>query len=278
MGVEDIEEKIKILEAQKSRLQSELWKVKRKPGSEVAYILLALGLIFSALAVMHSHNVSAYIGIALTFWGALLLYVKPTNYIRKEILEKSIEGFMTDMEHILEKLNFSGIPKYVSQGTLAGFKKVKIVLTKTDLSQLPSDEQLSDDRMFLDEPPTMILTPPGFELSKLIEQELNVDLLSITISDLLKYLEKALVEGLEIAKSFKAEFHDNIVQAIIQETTFDAIIKQINKNGILKYIGDPLISAVACTLVLNTRQMIVINTIDFDDLNNSTKVIYEIIK
>lgn len=278
MGVEDVEEKIKILEAQNSRLQSELSKVKRKPEGEVAYILLALGLILSTLAVIHSHNVSAFLGIALTFWGALLLYAKPANFIRKEILEKSIEGFMTDMEHFLEKQNFVGIPKYVSLGTLAGFKKVKIVLTKTDSSQLPSDEQLSDDRMFLDEPPAMILKPPGFELSKLIEQELNVDLLSMSISDLLKHLEKALVEGLEIAKSFKAEFHDDIVQAIFQDTTFDAIIKQIDINGTIKYIGDPLISAVACILVLNTRQMMVIKTIEFDDLNNSTTVIYEIIK
>ena len=46
MAKEDTVDELRILEEQRNRLQEELWKIKGKPEGEIAYVLLAAGLIF----------------------------------------------------------------------------------------------------------------------------------------------------------------------------------------------------------------------------------------
>jgi|GEM_PF-5669042 len=69
--MKDTIKKLDQLERRNRELQVELRKLKRKHGGKIGYLLLILGFTLFALAVLYSHNVSAFIGIALTFWGAL---------------------------------------------------------------------------------------------------------------------------------------------------------------------------------------------------------------
>jgi hypothetical protein len=258
--------------------KKETRKIQRKPEGEIAYVLLALGLILLALALVHSHNISAFIGIALTFWGSLLLYVRPTQYIRKELLETSIQEYMNNIENLLNILEFKGTPTYISPGTLPGLRNVMIVITKSDTSQIPSDEQLTTNNIIIENPPAIVIKPPGSELTKLIENEFKIIFSSITITHLLDRLEKILTEDFEIAKTFKIEYNEpsSTFQIIMSETIFDKNIEQIKQKKTSKHIGDPLISSIACMITLVTHKKIQIKNIETDEALKETTVTYEI--
>ena len=276
MDNNELNEKLEQLEQQKKELQAELRRLKRKPHGRVGYLLLVLGLLLIAAAVVYSHNVLALIGIALTFWGALLYYIRPTRFIRKEILDSTVVEPLKYLHKLLDDLGFKGTPTYISPGTLRGLRSATVYIPKSDGSLTPSDEQLSHEGVFIINPSAIKLTPPGLGLSRLLEDELKTNFSTVGLEYLQYNLEKALVEGLEMAEAFEMEILDPIVQVEIRGTIFDEIIQEIDELGIHHHIGDPLSSAIACILAMSTRRAIIIRKIEREPKMNSIKFVFTI--
>ena len=169
----ELKKKLEKLEQQKQELQAELRRLKRKPRGIVGYPIFLLGLLMIALAVFYSHMVSAFIGISLTFWGALFFYIRPTRFIRKEILTTTIVEPLKYTYKLLDELEFKGIPKYISPGTLRSLRSATVYIPKSNLAPTPTDKELINDEAIIEIPPAIKLTPPGLGLSKLLEKELG---------------------------------------------------------------------------------------------------------
>ena len=278
MSEEPMLDKLKTLESERDELKQELSRIKRKPQGEVAYILLALGLILLALAIFHSHNVSAFIGIAITFWGALLLYVKPTKFIRMEILEASITGYLDNIEILLNKLNLRGTPKYYSPRTLEAYRNAYVIILNDDDDEFLSDEKISENISFYNNPLAVKITPPGFYLSEILKNELKTSFSNNDSKILYEQLEKILVETYEIASSYKMEGDNSLVVVDMKNTYFDKFIDIIKDKKYLKYIGDPLISAIACILTTLTHNIVLIKSITTNFNDKNTKIVFQIQK
>ena len=268
--------KLKQLEQQKTELQAELRRLKRKPEGKIGYLLLFLGLILFVLAVVYSHNVSAFIGIALTFWGAILFYIRPTQFIRKEILAPTVIEPLKYIYKLLDELEFKGIPTYISPGTLRDIRSATVYIPKSNLAPTPTDKELINDEAIIEIPPAIKLTPPGLGLSKLLEKELKTNFSTIDLQYIQYNLEKALVEGLEIAEAFEMEVAESSVRVDIKGTIFDEIIEELNEIDTHRHIGDPLSSAIACILARSTRRPIIIEKIEREPKKKSIKVIFKI--
>lgn len=181
MEHDDLVENLKKLEIEKEELQTELRRLNRKPDAKTGYLLLLIGLVFISLAVVYSHNVSAFIGIALTFWGALLFYIRPTRFIKKELLDSTIIDPIQNIHKLLDELEFNGTPIYISPGTLRGLLSSTVFIPKTDQYSIPSDDQLSQEEAFLKNLQGIKLTPPGLGLSKLLEKELKTNFSTVDL-------------------------------------------------------------------------------------------------
>jgi hypothetical protein len=167
------EEKLHELEKRNQALQKELRRLKRKPEGRIGYALLAVGFALIGVAIHYSHNVSSFIGIALVFWGALLLYVRPTEFIRKEVLDSISEA--QNIPHLVSELGYTGTLQYISPGTLWGLNNTVIWIPEKEETEQPSDEALSNQKTVIMEPKGLVLTPPGQGLSRLLEEELSTN-------------------------------------------------------------------------------------------------------
>jgi len=276
MDNKDLSEKLEELERQKKEMLAELRRLRRKPQGMAGYLLLILGLLLIAVAVVYSHNVSAFIGIALTFWGALLFYIRPTRFIRKDILDSTIVEPIKYIHKLLDELEFNGTPTYISPGTLLGLRSATMYISKSDHPSRPSDEQLSNDGVLMENPDAIKLTPPGLGLSRLLEEELKTNFSTVDLEYLKYNLEKALVEGLEIAEAFEMEVLDPIVRVGIRGSIFDEILDELDELGNHRRIGDPLSSAIACILARSTRRPIVIIKVEREPDKKSIQVEFKI--
>jgi len=273
---EDLMDRLEQLEQQKIELQTELRKLKRKPEGKIGYFLLLLGLTLMALAVVYSHNVSAFIGIALTFWGALLTYIKPTQFIRKEILDSTVVEPLKYIHQLLDGLEFKGTPTYISPGTLRGLRSATIYIPKSNRSPMPSDEQLSQEEPLIQNPQAIKLTPLGLGLSRLLEDELKTNFSTVDMEYLQHNLEQALVEGLEITEAFAMEFTESTVQVEMKGTIFDEIVEALDELDTHRRIGDPLTSALACILARSTRHPIIIEKVEREPKKKSIQITFKI--
>lgn len=269
-------ETINILEKQNIKLQDELRNIKGKPQGQISYILFTLGLIFLALAFVHTHAISAFIGIALTFWGALLLYIRPTKFIRQEILATSIVEPLIHINRILNELDYQGTPTYISPGTLGSLQTVFLYIPKSGSLQKPNDEDIPGEKIFYDDPALIKITPSGFQLSKLLEADLHTNFNSVNMEYLNNNLGKAIVNGYELTKSFDMEYDTSSVQVTMKETIFDELIDLLNKEKTPIPVRDPITSAIACILALVTRNPVKITSLEHDKTSKTLTVAYEI--
>ncbi len=269
-------ETINILEKQNIKLQDELRNINKKPQGQIAYILFTLGLIFLALALVHTNTISAFIGIALTFWGALLLYIRPTKFIRQEILATSIVEPLMLINRILSELDYQGTPTFISPGTLGSLQNVFLYIPKSGSLQIPKDEDIPGEKIFYDDPPSIKITPSGFQLSKLLEADLRTNFNSVDMEYLNNNLGKAIVDGFELTKSFEMEYDTSSVQVTMKETIFDELIDLLNKEKNPVLVGDPITSAIACILALMTRNPVKIASLEYDKTSKTLNVAYEI--
>lgn len=258
---------IEKMETRIESLESEIRRIKRKPTGALGTLILALGLMLLALAIIVEHNISAFIGIALTFWGALLLYVRPTSFVRKEILNVLSTPFLSEMAEIIDELGYRGAPFHVSPPNLLGMRRTRLIIPKNPLSNLGEDTSIDELKIL----PTLIsVDPPGQELSSLIEEELRTNFSASSLEYVENNLEKALVEGLELVESFAMEQDGERVSAKFKGSVFFDVAERLNDLKINPAFCDPLTSAFACILARVTQKRV---SIEKMELNPEEKTI-----
>ena len=273
MGTRTNDEETK--DHEREKLLSEIRNLKKRPRAlAVGSGLIFLGLYVVLKSILFPDNISAFIGLTLIFIGGLLFYISPTQFIKKTILDSTITETLKHNHRLLKELDYQGKPTYISPSTILGFTEAKLYIPKTNETPPPTDEQLTDNRILLDNPDAIKLTPPGDGLHKLIEQELKTDFSTSTTAYLQNNLEKALVEGLEIAESLELEIDDTTAVATTRNNIFQNITEELNETD--QIIGDPLTSAIACIIARSTRKPITIESIDTEAKDKIVKATFRI--
>jgi hypothetical protein len=80
-------------------------------SNSVPYLMLLLGLVALLGSFLSSSYILAFIGLGLTFWGALFLYIKPTKYVKLALLNSTSLSTLANIEKMLAnaKANSQGI-------------------------------------------------------------------------------------------------------------------------------------------------------------------------
>jgi hypothetical protein len=246
----------------------------RQSGGIGLFILVA-GIILSTLAIDYNNSMYALIGISLVFWGALFFYIKPKNFVKNEVLNSAISNTYEFYDLVFKNLDFIGTPIYIAPDSLWGLNNVLIVVTRTPETQFMLPENINDD-VFEVTPEMIKMTPPGLEISRLIENQLNTSFATETPDKMQPLLEKALIEELEIARTLEISIQEPFVHVELRDTVFDEIIdKVIQKNNVQK-LGDPLTSAICCLTAKTMRKPVTIEKIQKDPHQRTTKIIYRI--
>jgi hypothetical protein len=263
-------DRVERLEREKRGLQEEIQRLKGKPHGRIGYFLLSLGIVLLGLAVYYSHNVSAFIGIALTFWGALLLYIRPTQFVRKNVLDSIIIEPLQNTSRLLNDMEFNGKHIYISSPTLHGLRNVVLYIPKSGGTRIPSIERLSETGVLMENPLAVKLNPPGHRLSRLLEEELKTNFSTVDLAYLQYTLEKAFVEGLEIAEFFKMVVKDTTIHVEVGGNIFYELLEEFEEDLGEICICDPLSSALACILARSTHKPVVIERVDLISVDRKT--------
>jgi hypothetical protein len=252
-----------------------LWKLRAKPEGRIAYMLLALGLTLCVIAIYYSHHVASVLGFTLIFWGALLMYLSPIQLVRKEVMDYTISDYNGNLSRIIEELGYKGYPLHISPGTLWGMNNTILWISKDNITVRPSDEQLSSEELFLDDPKGIVISPPGQGLMRLMEDEIN-SFTTMGFDELSLNLQRVLVEGLEVAESLEFVREDQMIKLTTKGIILLDLIQKNAKNPLNMRIGDPYNSAIASTLARSTRTPVLIESVEIDSKNEIVTTIFKI--
>lgn len=224
-------------------------------------ILLSAGVIILVLSINFSSSILAFIGLGLVFWGAILFYVRPSEYVKENLLLKTTTPSPVSLDQIITKLGYKGKGVYLPPKYLRDFESSKVFISAQRDMKLPSPEQIQNEenKVFLKNPEGMLVTPPGSELARLFEETLDTSFARVDLQQIEQKIPRLLIEDLEIAQNVQIETVNNIVHVKIENSIYKNMCKEAKRfSNICSLLGCPLCSAIACALAKATGKPVII--------------------
>jgi hypothetical protein len=255
---------LKQLERREKQLRLKMWRQKRRPSRIVGYSLLLIGVFSLFLSIFYSAYSSslivALIGLGLTFWGVLLLYITPVKFVSSSLLDSTVISSLANISKMLKELNYKGNGIYLPPTYIGGVKGGIVYIPSKKSSKIPSIEEVAEEKVFLNNPNGICLTPPGLALTNLYEEELGKDFARTDLTYLQNNLPKVIIEGLEIAENMDIKAQNNRVQVMVKGNIYQDLCKKIHSspNNICSSVGCPLCSSIALSLARATGRPVTI--------------------
>lgn len=245
----------------------------------IAVVLLISGLSSLATSIMYTSSILAFIGLSLTFWGALLFYIAPSKRVKLDLLNSTTLSSLQNIDLMITELDCKGKGIYLPPKYTKGMESEKVFLSAKDETTVPSLEEIKEERVFMKNPNGVCLTPPGLALTKLFEKELGTDFTKADIEYLRAKLPQLFIEDLEIAEDLQIETENTLINVEIKGSIYENLCKETRKfQKICNLIGCPLTSSLACALTKASGKPVIIQKEETNQENRTVKIQYRILE
>jgi len=247
-------------------LKREVLKSKRTPSGKIGFILLAIGALTLVGSVVKTSTVLAFIGLGLTFWGALFLFARPIKFVRSTLLDSTAISSYTTIDRMIQDLNHKGKPIYIPPYPkeaylpeyLKGLKEMIVFIPAEDTLAMPTIEEMMKKQFLLTNPKGMCIAPPGYGLINLFEKELKTEFTQINLERLCSSLPTIIVKNLELAKELEINPENNFIHIKMVDSAYKDLYSIEHGFKSIHLIGCPLASAIACALAKTTAKLVTI--------------------
>jgi len=232
-----------------------------------------LALISSAV---YASLVLAFVGLGLTFWGALLLYVSPEEYVKAALLEATTIASLTSFDELLRG-NYEGRAVYLPPKYLADFESSRVYLTAEKTIEPPILDKIQrrENEIAFSNPESILVTPPGIDLARLFEKRLKTSFTKIDLHFLESHLPQLFTKDLEIAEKMEMTVERGKVTVKMVNSVYKDIGRELDRvRNVVSSIGCPIGSSIACALAKATGQPIVIGKYQLSDNGKTTEIEY----
>ncbi|MGB9694303.1 MAG: hypothetical protein ACPLYF_05605, partial [Fervidobacterium sp.] len=250
MTTQYLVETIKQLQTETENLKLELRKLKGIPSGKIGLAFIMPGAVALIFSIINESNVLAFIGLGLTFWGALFFFVRPVRYVKSTFLDSAALSTYITIDRIINDLKFKGksyyIPPYPKEVYLPEYLKglkEPVVFISADTGGMPSIEELAKSKFLLKNPNGICVAPPGLGILTEFEKELRKDMANLKLTEVCESLPPLIVESLQLAKEIEMKISDSEVYLRILDSTHKNLYRKEENLKSIHSLGCPLISA-----------------------------------
>jgi hypothetical protein len=279
--VQALIERVQKLENEKEALRLKLWRQKGLPSAKIAYAFLFLGGTTLILSIIHVSTILAFIGLTLSLWGGLFLFIKPVRFVRPSLIDSTAISSLTTIDRLVKDLDYKGKAVHLPPLPyfLKGYKGGTVYIHSTKNRILPPVEEIGDEKIFVKNPKGICLVPPGLGLVNLYEEELGKDFIQVDLEYLQEALPKLFITSLEIASDLEIKKKDNLIYVKITGSVFKDLCKEVKKLGnVCNSFGCPLCSSIACALTRALGKPIIIEKTEVSPDGNVIEAYYSTIE
>ena len=277
-------ETIQQLQTEVENLKLELKKARSMPSAKTGLAFMIPGVAALIFSMLNNSNILAFIGLSLTFWGALFFFVRPIKYVPSNLLESTAISTYKTIDRIIKDLKFKGksyyIPPYPKEvylpQHLKGLKET-VVLISDDANSTPSIEELAKSKFLLENPNGICVVPPGLGVLAQFEKELRIDIAKLQISELCEIFPPLITENLQLAKEIEMKQENGQVYLKMIDSTYKNLYTAEDLKSI-HFLGCPLASAIACALAKATGKMVTIQKDNITPDDQTIEVWYSMVE
>jgi hypothetical protein len=176
----------------------------------------------------------------------------------------------TTIDRIVQDLGYKAkaiyVPPYPKEAYLPeylkGLKEMIAFIPAEDSATMPTLEEMAKQQFLLKNPKGISITPPGFGLSSVIENEMKTRFpqlsRGLTTENLYDSLPKVITSNLELAKTFEIKHENELTHVRITGSVYSNLYSREQNLKSIHFLGCPLASAVACALAKTTGKLVTI--------------------
>ncbi len=267
-------------------LKHELLSSNKIPSNKIGIALLIAGALLLVASVVTSSTILAFMGLGLTFWGVLFLFVRSTKFVRSTILGATAMSPYTTLDRIIDDLNYKGNPVYIPPYPkdtylpehLAGLKEMILFISAKESMTIPAIEEMAKKQFMVKNPQGICITPPGSGLVNLFEKELRTDFTKIDQESFYEGLPTVIVNNLELAGNFEIKAEKEVVYVKITDSVYSHLYSKNQNLKTIHSVGCPLTSAVSCALAIKTGKPVTITKSKISPDLKSLEIWYQLIE
>jgi hypothetical protein len=257
------------LEEEVAGLKMQLRAMSRRSPSRIGVVFAVPGILSLAFSVITESSVLAFIGLGLTFWGALFFLVRPISYVKGSVLGMTAVTLYSTIDRIIGDLNYKGNGLYVPPYPrdvylpehLKGLKESIVFISANADSGPPSVEEIASSRFMTRKPKGICITAPGSGLVDQFEKLLGADLTRMSLEDLCASLPQVILENFQLAREIEMKTEDKRVILKTSESVFKNLYVEEGPKSV-RLLGCPLASAVASALGKATGKVTLIGSVN----------------
>jgi hypothetical protein len=253
----------------------------RNPAKLIYSTLIATGAIALAISIIYTSSILAFIGLGLVFWGIIFAYIRTEEYTKKVLLDATASPQMATLNQIIQELEYKGNAIYLPPKYLKDPEANKAYISKQKETSLPAPEQIQkqETRFFIENPLSILLTPPGAGLARLFEKTFKTNFTRVDLQYLQRNMPNLFIEDLEIAQNFEMEIENNKIRVKIENSVYSALnIETEQPSSTYFLFGSPLSSAIACALAKTTGKPIIIEKQQTSEDGGDVTIEYRILE
>ena len=217
------------LRRENEHLKVELSKLNQKPSKRIGAIFITSGTVVLSASFIASSTILAFVGLGLTFWGGLFLFIRPVKFVRGIIMDSSLTGSYATIDRMLQDPDYKGkpiyIPPYLEEASLPknlrGLKEITVFVPAEDIRAVPTIEERASKQFLVENPKGICITPPGYGLTALFEKEIKTEFTKID------------ARGQYYVNTVIPEFQSfaSMIFVLVASITVLAILKKKNEHG-----------------------------------------------
>jgi hypothetical protein len=253
----------------------------------IGAILLEFGIASIAFSIYDSSQTIAFIGLGLTFWGALFLLVSPRRFVRSDFLVSAVSPEYSNFDRIISYLGKAEIAYYIPSyiGTnaipehLRGLKDpvVFVSVNKIDLQNLPI-EDISLGKFLASDSLGALLTPPGLDLWNRLNEKMKLNLRAGDLGEVCKSLPRIILEDFALAKDLTITVDAQNVHSSIVDSVYKDIYAPETGAKSVRFLGCPITSTIACLLAQVSGKTVTITETKTSPDGQTTETTYRILE
>ena len=234
--------------------------------ARITILLLLSGIISLISSIYYDSQIIALIGLGLTFWGALFLFLRPGKQVDASLLySAAIPAYLT-IDRIIKELTEEGkahyIPPYPKDvylpEYLKGLKEAVVFVSTEKNSKMPPIEEIAKGEFISKKSNGVLLSPPGLGLLTHIEEQFKIDFTKMELNDLCIVLPRIILQDLNLAKNIEMEPKKDQIRLRILDSVYKNLYSVQNNLKSVDLLGCPIISACACALAKTSGKTVTI--------------------
>jgi len=270
--------KIQQVESEKEALRLKFRKQRLEPFI-ITSSLLIIGAVALVSSIVFFSSILAFIGLGLTFWGALFFFIRPVAYVKAKLLDPTVVPSLVAVDKILTDKACQGKGLHLPPKSTEGNKDGMVFIPANNEVAISSMDEMAGEKIFSENSKGVYLLSPGYGLAKLFEKELGVDFSKVDLDYLQKNLPKLLVEDLEVVEEFSMDVNGEFVEVKMVGSIYRDLCHEVKKlANICLRIGCPICSAIGCVLAKVTGNPVVFEGDKLSNNGTEIQARYRIIK